>query len=551
MPKTYISGPLSAATAEAKAANVARMRAAEAALHAAGIQTVCPLDNGLPPTATWEEHMRADIPMMLAPGGDIGASAGCGMSPERVVIGNADRDYSAYVARKLSRVPPTGISGGFVVPGSMFPHQSALTAWAIRRGRAAIFADTGLGKSRMQLAWADAVVRHTKRPALILAPLAVAPQTVIEGSSLGVEVSHCRDGSEAAGQRIVVTNYDRLHRFDPEAFGAVVLDESSCIKHHDTKTLRTLLEAFRDTPFKLCATATPAPNDWTELGTHAEFLGICTRQEMLAEFFTHDGGDTSVWRLKGHARGVFWRWVCSWGALVRRPSDMGFDDASYALPPLHLHEHIVGTDMPTNGMLFASEAQTLSERRDARRMSIEDRVADCAAIVNEDRAEPWVVWCDLNAEGDALTKAIHGAVQISGADPVEAKESRLADFAAGRIRVLVSKPSICGFGLNWQHAARMAFVGVTDSFESYYQAVRRCWRFGQTRDVHVHVFASKAEGAVVTNLRRKERDAQQMAESLSAETRDAVMAEVGGSTRQTNDYGAAQAVAVPNFLRAA
>jgi len=457
--------------------------------------------------------------------------------------------YQEYVARKLSRVPPTGIAEGFGVPPSLFPHQHALTAWAIRRGRAAIFADTGLGKSRMQLAWADAVHRHTKRPVLILAPLAVASQTVVEGRSLSLGIAHCRDGAEV-GPGINITNYDRLHRFDPSMFGAVVLDESSCIKHHDAKTLRTLLEAFRETPFKLCATATPAPNDWTELGTHAEFLGICTRQEMLSEFFTHDGGDTSVWRLKGHARDIFWQWVCSWGALIRRPSDLGFDDGAYALPPLHLHEHIVKTAMPTSGMLFAVEAQSLSERRDARRLSLAARVADCATIVNGD-TEPWVVWCDLNAEGDALTAAIPGAVQIAGADPVEVKEQRLSDFAAGKFRVLVSKPSICGFGLNWQHSARMAFVGVTDSFESYYQAVRRCWRFGQKRDVHVHIFASAAEGAVVANLRRKERDAMAMAESLSAETRDAVMQAVTGSTRHTNDYHARAQVAVPAFLKEA
>jgi len=459
-------------------------------------------------------------------------------------------DYEAYVLRKLSMVQPTGIADGFSVPGSLFPHQSALVAWALRRGRAAIFADTGLGKSRMQLAWADAVHRYTGRPVLILAPLAVAAQTVVEGRSLSLGIAHCRDGAEV-GPGINITNYDRLHRFDPARFGGVVLDESSCIKHHDTKTLRTLLDAFKATPFKLCATATPAPNDWTELGTHAEFLGICTRQEMLAEFFTHDGGDTSVWRLKGHARHIFWQWVSGWGAMVRKPSDLGFDDSAYELPPLHLHEHTVKTEMPLNGMLFVAEAQTLSQRRDARRMSVEDRVADCAAIVNADAAEPWVVWCDLNAEGDALTKAINGAVQIAGADSTEVKEQRLQDFVAGKFRVLVSKPSICGFGLNWQHAARMAFVGVTDSFESYYQAVRRCWRFGQTRDVHVHVFASCAEGAVVANLRRKERDAQQMAASLSAETRDAVLASVTGSTRQTNTYNASKRVAVPAFLEAA
>ena len=461
--------------------------------------------------------------------------------------------YERYIEAKLSGVPATGIDRDVILPShGMFDHQRALVSWACKRGRAAIFADTGLGKSRMQLAWADAVLKHTSKPVLILAPLAVAPQTVAEGAEIGIRVRHCRDGSDIdpyESPGIAITNYDRLHRFDPSMFGAVVLDESSCIKHHDAKTLRTLLTAFRDTPFKLCATATPAPNDWTELGTHAEFLGVCTRAEMLAEYFTHDGGDTSVWRLKGHARHVFWQWVSQWGAMVRRPSDLGFDDSAYALPPLHLHEHTVETEMPLHGMLFAAEAQTLSERRDARRMSLTDRVRDCAAIVNDDAYEPWVVWCDLNAEGDALTKAIRGAVQIAGADPVEVKEQRLADFSAGRFRVLVSKPSICGFGLNWQHAARMAFVGVTDSFESYYQAVRRCWRFGQRRDVHVHVFASSAEGAVVANLKRKERDATLMAESLSAETRDAVMREVTGSKRHTNIHNAAQRVVVPHFLR--
>ena len=459
-------------------------------------------------------------------------------------------NYTDYVQRKLSRVPPTGIGGDLKVPAGLFPHQAALTRWALRRGRAAIFADTGLGKSRMQLSWADAVREHTGQPVLILAPLAVAQQTVGEAREIGIEARQCRDGSETDGAGIVVTNYDRLHRFNPAQFGAVVLDESSCIKHHDTKTLKTLLGAFRDTPFKLCATATPAPNDWTELGTHAEFLGICTRQEMLAEYFTHDGGDTSVWRLKGHARQVFWRWVSSWGAMVRKPSDLGFDDSAYALPALHLHEHTVETEMPANGMLFASEAQSLSERRDARRMSIDDRVNDCASIVNAD-TQPWVVWCELNAEGDALRKAIPDAVEIRGSDTPDEKELKLADFSAGRTRVLISKASITGFGLNWQHCARMAFVGVTDSFESYYQAVRRCWRFGQKRDVHVHVFASSAEGAVVANLKRKERDALAMAESLSAETRDAVMAEVTGLTRHTNTYNADRRVTVPAFLKEA
>lgn len=458
--------------------------------------------------------------------------------------------YEAFVSRKLSSVPPTGMAGGFALPDSLFGHQSALTSWALKRGRAAIFADTGLGKTRMELGWGDAVAKYTNRPVLILTPLAVAAQTAAEGASIGIPVTICRDSNDVR-PGLNVTNYDRLHKFDCSIFGGVAPDESSIIKHSDTKTFATLTREFRDTPFKLPCTATPAPNDWTELGTHAEFLGICTKAEMLAEFFTHDGGDTSVWRLKGHARQAFWRWVCSWGALIRKPSDLGFDDSAYALPPLMLHEHLVETETSTNGMLFAMEAQTLSERREARRSSLEERVAECARIVNAEDHEPWVVWCDLNAEGDALTKAIHGAVQIAGADDTETKEERLQAFAAGKFRVLVSKPSICGWGLNWQHSARMAFVGVTDSYEAYYQAVRRCWRFGQKRPVHVHIFASKAEGAVVANLKRKEREAQAMAEALSAETHDAVMAEVQGLTRQTNTYNAAQRVAVPSFLQRA
>lgn len=301
-------------------------------------------------------------------------------------------DYDGYISRKLATVIPTGIRKSVELPVSLFPHQQALTAWALKRGRSAIFADTGLGKSRMELAWADAVHKHTGMPVLILAPLAVAAQTAVEGEQIGLQVTVCRDGADVNDRGINITNYDRLHRFNPAIFGGVVLDESSIIKHHDAKTFSTLTAAFRDTPFKLPATATPAPNDWTELGTHAEFLGICSRQEMLAEFFTHDGGDTSVWRLKGHARQAFWQWVCTWGALVRRPSDLGFDDDAYALPPLHLHEHQVEVDMPTGGMLFAMEAQTLSERRDARRMSMEDRLASCEQTIRGQWGEALNEW---------------------------------------------------------------------------------------------------------------------------------------------------------------
>lgn len=457
-------------------------------------------------------------------------------------------DYENLLIRKLSTVPPTGIQHPAQFTCPMFPHQDALTRWALQRGRAAIFADTGLGKTRMELAWADAVVTQTNKPVLILAPLAVAAQTAREADSVGMHVNVCREQSDISGG-INITNYDRIHKFNPDEFSGVVLDESSIIKHHDAKTFRQLTEMFDATQFKLAATATPAPNDWTELGTHAEWLGICTRAEMLSEYFTHDGGETAVWRLKGHAREVFWRWVSSWGAMIGKPSDLGFDDSAYILPSLTLNEHTLDVEMPTNGMLFAMEAQTLSERRDARRASMSARVEECARIVNADAHEPWVVWCDLNDESKSLTKAIHGAVEITGSDDVDVKESRLSAFANGDYRVLVSKPSICGWGLNWQHAARMAFVGVTDSYEAYYQAVRRCWRFGQTRPVDVHIFASKSEGAVVANLRRKEMAAQSMSAALSGETRAAVMQEVLGVTRQTNLYNAITRIHIPSFLR--
>lgn len=456
--------------------------------------------------------------------------------------------YQNYISAKLGVVNSAGID----VPlrdYSMFPHQRDLTSWALRRGAAAIFADTGLGKSRMQIAWADTVQRETGRDVLILAPLAVAEQTVEEGGRVGVEINHARDDSDVRNG-ITITNYDRLHKFDASRFGAVVLDESSIIKHHAAKTLQILLDTFRETPYKLACTATPAPNDWTELGNHAEFLGVRSRAEMLAEFFVHDGGDTQTWRLKGHARQLFWRWVASWGAMVRSPADLGHDASAYALPSLTVHQHTVELEHNPEHGLFAMEAQTLMERRDARRQSLVERVRACAEIVNASN-EPWVVWCDLNAEGDALTAAIRGAVQISGADDSDVKEKRLHDFAHGKIRVLVSKPSICGFGLNWQHCCHMAFVGVTDSFEAYYQAVRRCWRFGQTKPVDVHVFASNQEGAVVSNLKRKELDAKAMAEAMATETIDAVRDSVVGRMKETNPYHPNSRIVVPSFLEAA
>lgn len=449
--------------------------------------------------------------------------------------------YADFVATKLTRTPSTGLTEIPKLHPSLFPHQRDLIAWALRRGRCALFADTGLGKSAMQLEWARRVAEHTGGRILILAPLAVGAQTVREAERIGILAKQVRYGSdvEDAEARIVVTNYDRLHHFDPAMFAGVVLDESSIIKSSDSKTFARLTESFASCAFKLCATATPSPNDYTELGTHAEFLGVCTKQEMLSEYFIHDGGSTQDWRLKGHAKAAFWRWVSTWGALLRKPSDLGYPDAGYDLPPLNTTQHTIPTDpqqVKEQGLLFAEPAQTMTERRAARKSTVSRRVQECADLVLSEPNEAWIIWCELNAESEALADAIPGAVEIRGSHDAILKESRLVAFSTGEIRVLISKPKMTGHGLNWQHAARMAFVGVSDSFESTYQAIRRCWRFGQKRPVDVHFFASELEGAVVENLRRKERDALAMAEQLGAATRDAVMLEVRGTTRSTNDY---------------
>ena len=458
-------------------------------------------------------------------------------------------NYANFIADKLGTIASAGIDAP-LRDYALFPHQRDITKWALRRGKAAIFADTGLGKMRMAIAWADTVFQHTCHPVMILCPLAVAQQFVAEGLLMGIEVTHCREQQDVR-QGINITNYDRMHKFDMSQFSGVALDESSIIKSHASKTLALLMDAFRATPYKLCCTATPSPNDWTELGTHAEFLGVRSRSEMLAEFFVHDGGDTSVWRLKGHARAVFWRWVASWGAMIRSPADLGYDASAYALPPLHIHQHTVEIEHNPMHGLFAQEAQTLTERRQSRRDSMAARVQACADLVNAHSDEPWIVWCDLNDEGDMLERAIDGCVQVAGADDNDTKERRVVGFSTGQHRVLISKQKICGWGMNWQHCSNQAFVGVNDSYEGFYQAVRRSWRFGQRRTVNIHVFASNQDGAVVANIKRKQAAADEMYAQMSADTLEAVRESVLGARKNTNDYNAVRRIYVPSFLVAA
>lgn len=449
-----------------------------------------------------------------------------------------NREYEAFLANKRRTDPATGLAEIPDLPAQLFPFQRDIVRWALRRGRAAIFAQTGLGKSFMELAWGQAVHTTTGGNVLLLTPLAVAGQMVREAGKFGLAAKHCAHQGEVE-PGVTVTNYAKLHHFDLSQFIGVILDESSILKAFDGKTRSMLIERCAQVPYRLCATATPAPNDFMELGNHAEFLGVMSLTGMQAVFFVHDGGDTGKWRLKGHAEDEFWRWMCSWSVLLRRPSDLGYDDGAYDLPPLQQAEHIVEAD----GVV----AKTLSERLRARRESLEQRVAHAATLVPTDR--PCVLWCNLNDESAALAAAVPDAVEIRGADPEDKKERILRDFAAGNIRVLVTKPTLTGFGLNWQHCADTIFVGLNDSFEQVYQAVRRFWRFGQTKPVNVHFVAAATEGAVLDNLRRKEADAERMGAMMVAHMADLSNELVHGAARQTDDYHPTIPVAVPFWLK--
>lgn len=459
--------------------------------------------------------------------------------------------YAEFLARKSLRDPFTGINDPRDMPDALFPHQRDIVRWALRRGRAAIFAGTGLGKTLMELVWSQRVADHTGRPVLIFAPLAVAAQHVREAAKFGIDVKIAKSQSDI-GHGVYVTNYAKIDRFDISAFGGVVLDESSILKAHDGKTRGRLIEDCQTVPFRLAATATPAPNDFMELGNHAEFLGVMSFVEMLAMFFVHDGGDTQKWRLKGHAESNFWRWMASWSVMLRKPSDLGYPDDGYNLPPLTTHQHVAAVKYAPStdtGMLFPVEARTMQERLGARRSSITERVELAASIVSSKPDDPWALWCNLNAESEALAQSIPGAVELRGSDSEEEKERKVIDFVDGRIRVLVTKPLIAGFGCNFQHCADTAFVGLNDSFEQVYQAVRRFWRFGQKRAVTAHFIASELEGAVVANLRRKEADADRMAQAMVDHMADLSAADIRGTERQKADYVPRQ-VPLPAFLEA-
>lgn len=410
----------------------------------------------------------------------------------------------------------------------LYEFQKDIVRWSLAKGRAAIFTDCGSGKTGMQLEWAHQVVENRGGMVLILAPLAVASQTVAEGEKFGIEVNLCESEANLK-PGINITNYEKLDHFKHSHFEGVVLDESSILKSFSGKVRSQIIDFFSTTPFRLACTATPAPNDYMELGNHAEFLGIMSYTEMLAMFFVHDGGQTSKWRLKGHAQSVFWEWMGSWAVVLENPKDLGYEISGYDLPELRVHQIIVDGDEPI------LDSMTLTERRKARKDTLNLRCQKAADMVNQSN-EQWLIWCDLNAESDLLHKMIPDSEEVKGSDKSSDKASRMMGFTYEEIRALVTKPSIAGFGMNWQQCHNMIFVGLSDSYEQYYQAVRRCWRYGQENPVDVYIVISKREGPVLENIKRKEQDAANMRRAMVEQTKEITRKELRTTCRMVTPY---------------
>ena len=440
------------------------------------------------------------------------------MKDNNETIGENVNEYEKFIEAKTQDGADSGFDPSWM-PDKLFPFQVSLVEWAVKKGRCAIFADCGLGKTFMQLAWAENVARHTKGRVLILTPLAVAFQTVSEGEKIGVEVTHRRDGIEKA-DRIVVTNYERLKHFSTEDFDGVVCDESSILKNFDGATRKDVTDFMRKRPYRLLCTATAAPNDYIELGTSSEALGYMGATDLLSKFFKKNQKTTSarqehmagVYTMRPHSERDFWRFICSWARAVRRPSDLGFDDGDYKLPPLNVRQHVVNASEPREGYLFDLPAVGLAEQRSDLRRTINERCEMAANIVNG-HGKASVVWCNLNEEGKMLAKAIDGAVEVCGSDSEEHKERTFSGFVNGDIRVLVSKPSIGGFGLNLQHCSHQTYFP-SHSYEQYYQSVRRCWRFGQKNEVTVDMITTDGQENVLRNLQRKSDQAGEMFDML-------------------------------------
>lgn len=463
------------------------------------------------------------------------------------------KDYQRLIAEKAVKFEPRGLKKIPKLHPKMFPHQRASTEFALRAGCAGLFLATGLGKSLCSLEWGRVILERENKPILMLAPLAVSKQHEREAAKFGIDAKSVRDPREITTARIYITNYERFHLFDPNMFCGVILDESSILKGFNGRTSRALIQAFQGMPYKLSATATPAPNDHMELGQQAEFLGVMRSMEMLSRWFINDTSTASqVWRLKGHAVGAFWDWVASWARCMSRPSDLGYDDAMHDLPELIVNTHVVDADRSLNRgsekdgqeRLFRIPDMSATSIHGEKRLTADRRAEAVAQLVSNDPSEPWIIWADTDYDADAVMALIPGAVEVRGSMSAEMKEERLVGFSDGSIRVLVTKPSIAGFGLNWQHCARMAFTGISFSFESYHQAVRRCWRFGQTRPVHVHIAMADTEKAIIDVISRKQDDFEMMGDEMRRAMSRAVNIQ---NAREA--YVPQKTVKLPSFLK--
>jgi hypothetical protein len=458
-------------------------------------------------------------------------------------------DYESFLAAKHERASSFGFEPGPLHPRH-FGFQRDAVAWAVRQGRAALFEDTGLGKTGQQIEWAAQVARHTGGAVLIVAPLAVAHQTIAEGRELGQVITYARSQADVTGPGLYITNYDRITSFDGSAFAGVVLDESSILKAYTGKTKQALVSQFAQTPYRLACTATPAPNDWIELGNHAEFLGIMPSHEMLSKWFINDSMKAGGYRLKGHAEGAFWAWVASWAACISRPSDLGYPDDDYALPPLDIQQHTVAADvdrlMQTTGSFVAESAMSATRLWKDKAETAPARCRVAADLVLREPDEPWILWVSTDAEADILKALLPGAVEVRGSDKPEVKEERLTGFSTGKVTWLISKPRIAGFGLNWQHCARMAFVGITYSFEYLYQALRRCYRFGQLRPVAAHLIVAETEANVLAAIQTKQAQHQAMQARMAQAMRETGLLAQRGNSLQT--YHAPLRMTLPAWL---
>lgn len=422
--------------------------------------------------------------------------------------------YDLFIDNKTKQAQVSGFEP-YSIQAPLFPWQAHVVKWAIRQGKAALFEDCGLGKTAQQLEWANQICRHTSAPVIILTPLAVANQTAAEAVKFGIIAKVAESQKDITGAGIWITNYDKLEHFDPSAFSGVVLDESSILKNFTGKTRIMLTEAFSKTPYRLCCTATPSPNDYTEFGQHAAFLGICSRAQMLATFFINDTFNTGDWRLKGHAEGEFWKWLASWAACISKPSDIGFSDEGYILPALHIVTESVSVDETdhTGEELFRHATLSATSMHAEMRLTSEARAKRVAELVNNN-SEHWIVWCNTNDEADKLAKVLPDALEVRGSETPRQKEMKINAFTNGNARVIITKPSICGLGLNWQHCHNIAFVGLSYSFEDFYQALRRSYRFGQTNKVNAYVIQAKTEGAILQNINRKIEQHKNMQEKM-------------------------------------